>query len=92
MNALLAAETPLPQLGPGFLADPYPTYRAWRDAGPIHWRTEFAGGACIVTRHLKARRANEIASPGFSTRSQSWTRSSLNLSSVQPTNAFNLAL
>ncbi len=34
-----------------FLADPYPTYRALRDAGPLHWSDEFFGGAWLLTRH-----------------------------------------
>ena len=34
-----------------FLDDPYPTYRALRDAGPIHWSDEFFDGAWLLTRH-----------------------------------------
>ena len=34
-----------------FLADPYPTYAALREAGPIHWSEEFFGGAWLLTRH-----------------------------------------
>jgi cytochrome P450 len=34
-----------------FLDDPYPTYRALREAGPIHWSEEFFGGAWLLTRH-----------------------------------------
>lgn len=34
-----------------FLADPYPTYRALREAGPLHWSEEFFGGAWLLTRH-----------------------------------------
>lgn len=66
MTAVLAADPSLPRLGPGFLADPYPTYRAWREAGPIHWSTEFAGGAWIVTRHADVDRV--LRDPAFSAR------------------------
>lgn len=34
-----------------FLADPYPTYAALCEAGPIHWSDEFFGGAWLPTRH-----------------------------------------
>lgn len=34
-----------------FLGDPYPTYRALRDAAPLAWSDEFFGGAWLVTRH-----------------------------------------
>jgi hypothetical protein len=34
-----------------FLRDPYPTYAAIREAGPVHWSEEFYGGAWVVTRH-----------------------------------------
>jgi len=34
-----------------FLANPYPTYDALRQAGPIHWSEEFFGGAWLLTRH-----------------------------------------
>ena len=34
-----------------FLADPYPTYAALREAGPIHWSEEFFGGAWLLPRH-----------------------------------------
>jgi cytochrome P450 len=66
MSAVLAAAAPPPLVGPDFLADPYPTYRAWRDAGPIHWSTEFADGAWIVTRHADVDRV--LRDPAFSAR------------------------
>lgn len=47
MMALL--ERPL--VDAAFLADPYPTYRALREAGPLHWSDEFFGGAWLLTRH-----------------------------------------
>ncbi|MEO5736445.1 MAG: cytochrome P450 [Variovorax sp.] len=34
-----------------FRADPYPSYAALREAGPIHWSEEFFGGAWLLTRH-----------------------------------------
>jgi cytochrome P450 len=40
-----------PIVDAAFLADPYPTYAALRDAGPIHWSEEFFGGAWLLTRH-----------------------------------------
>jgi cytochrome P450 len=40
-----------PLLGAAFAADPYPTYAALREAGPIHWSEEFFGGAWLLTRH-----------------------------------------
>ncbi|MFM0342161.1 hypothetical protein [Paraburkholderia fungorum] len=33
-----------------FLENPYPTYQALRDAGPMHWSDEFFGGAWLLTR------------------------------------------
>jgi cytochrome P450 len=34
-----------------FLHNPYPAYHALRAAGPMHWRTEFFGGAWVLSRH-----------------------------------------
>lgn len=34
-----------------FLRDPYPTYRALREAAPLVWSDEFFGGAWLVSRH-----------------------------------------
>jgi len=54
MNAVLRPRgSPLgrPLVDAEFLRDPYPTYRALREAGPIHWSDEFFGGAWLVTRH-----------------------------------------
>lgn len=54
MSAVLArAPKPLGRLiiDTAFRADPYPTYAALREAGPIHWSEEFFGGAWLLTRH-----------------------------------------
>ncbi|MDL2339206.1 MAG: cytochrome P450 [Pseudomonadota bacterium] len=34
-----------------FLRNPYPTYRALREAAPLVWSDEFFGGAWLVSRH-----------------------------------------
>lgn len=36
---------------PAFLADPTPSYHALREAGPLHFSTEFFGGAWLLTRY-----------------------------------------
>ena len=57
MSAVLAslsvAGSPLGRrlIDEDFLDDPYPTYQALREAGPIHWSEEFFGGAWLLTRH-----------------------------------------
>lgn len=52
MNAVLrrppAAQ---PLVDAAFLANPYPAWRALREAGPIHWSEGFFGGAWLLTRH-----------------------------------------
>ncbi|HWH75227.1 MAG TPA: cytochrome P450 [Methylibium sp.] len=40
-------------IGADFARDPYPTYHAWREAGPMLWSADFFGGAWIVTRHAE---------------------------------------
>ncbi|MDM0070003.1 cytochrome P450 [Variovorax sp. J31P207] len=40
-----------PMVDAAFRADPYATYAALREAGPIHWSEEFFGGAWLLTRH-----------------------------------------
>ena len=56
-TALLGVATQRPSplgrqlIDAAFLADPYPTYAALREAGPIHWSDEFFGGAWLLTRH-----------------------------------------
>lgn len=47
MNAMLAPSV----VDAAFLSNPYPTYRALRDAGPLHWSDAFFGGAWLLTRH-----------------------------------------
>lgn len=78
MNAVFAARpSPLgrPIVDAGFLEDPYPTYRALRDAGPIHWSDEFFGGAWLLTRHadvemvLRDERFSAQRTGGWVTRS-----------------------
>jgi cytochrome P450 len=51
MNAVFQAALPQPLVSDAFLRDPYPTYEALRAAGPIHWSTEFFGGAWVLTNH-----------------------------------------
>jgi cytochrome P450 len=53
LAALDAARSPLGRrlVDDDFLDDPYPTYQALREAGPIHWSDEFFGGAWLLTRH-----------------------------------------
>ena len=51
MNAVLQAALPHPLVSDTFLRDPYPSYEALRAAGPIHWSTEFFGGAWLLTNH-----------------------------------------
>ena len=50
----------------GFLQDPYPTYRAWRESTPVHWSTAFSGGAWVVTRHADVEQV--LRDPSFSAR------------------------
>ena len=54
MSAVLTPLLPVlgrPIVDTAFLGNPYPTYHALRDAGPIHWSDEFFGGAWLLTRH-----------------------------------------
>lgn len=39
-----------PMIDDAFLCDPYPTYRALREAAPLVWSDEFFGGAWLVSR------------------------------------------
>jgi cytochrome P450 len=51
MNAVLQTALDRPIIDAAFLANPYPTYQALREVGPIHWSDEFFGGAWLLTRH-----------------------------------------
>jgi len=51
---------------PGFAADPYPTWRAWQAAAPVHWSTEFLGGAWVVTRYADVQMV--LRDPRFAAR------------------------
>jgi hypothetical protein len=65
MNAALApAKLGRPLIDAAYLANPYPTYRALREAGPIHWSEEFFGGAWLLTRHADVARL--LKDPRFS--------------------------
>jgi cytochrome P450 len=58
MSALLVPREPVaPFIDLEFLQDPYPAYRALREAGPIHWSEEFFGGAWLLTRHADVESA-----------------------------------
>ena len=55
-----------PMVDAAFLQDPYPTYRALHEAGPIHWSEEFFDGAWLVTRHADVE--NLLRDPRYSAR------------------------
>lgn len=62
-----------PIVDAAFLADPYPTYRALSEAGPIHWSDEFFGGAWLLTRHADVERV--LKDPRFSAqRTGAWVK------------------
>ena len=54
MSALLE---PVRLIDADFLRDPYPGYRALREAGPLHWSEEFFDGAWVLTRHADVEAA-----------------------------------
>lgn len=62
MSARPAALAPL--VDAAFLANPYPVYQALREAGPLHWSTEFFGGAWLLTRHADVEQV--LRDPRFS--------------------------
>lgn len=69
MSAVLKLAFPAlqgPLVTPAFLANPYPAYRAWQEAGPIHWSNEFFGGAWLVTGHADVEQV--LKDPRFSAR------------------------
>lgn len=74
MNALLAPmERERPLIDSVFLANPYATYRALREAGPIHWSDEFFGGAWLLTRHADVELV--LKDPRFSAqRTGAWVK------------------
>ena len=49
-----------------FLNNPYPTYQALRQAGPLHWNEEFCGGAWLVTEYGDV--ASVLRDPRYSVR------------------------
>ena len=53
-----------PFVDAAFYANPYPAYQALREAGPIHWSTEFFGGAWLLTRHADVEQV--LRDPRFS--------------------------
>ncbi|MEO5795613.1 MAG: cytochrome P450 [Rhodoferax sp.] len=61
MNAATAIA---PFVDAAFLANPYPAYQALREAGPLHWSTEFFGGAWLLTRHADVEQV--LRDPRFS--------------------------
>lgn len=62
-----------PVMDAAFLANPYPAYRAWREAGPIHWSDEFFGGAWLLTRHADVELV--LRDPRFSAqRTGAWVK------------------
>ena len=53
-----------PWVDEAFLQDPYPAYQALRESEPIHWSTEFFGGAWLLTRHADVEQV--LRDPRFS--------------------------
>lgn len=59
----------------GFLSNPYPTYQALRQAGPLHWNQEFCGGAWLLTEYADV--VSVLRDPRFSVRrAGGWANSS----------------
>ncbi len=58
MNAILSQpiDAPLGVSHEAFLDDPYPAYRAWREAGPLLRSDAFFDGAWLVTRQADVER------------------------------------
>lgn len=60
-------------LDAAFLSDPYPTYKAWRDAEPVLWRDDVFQGAWVLTRHADVEFA--LRDPRFSAqRTGGWVK------------------
>ena len=76
MSAVLKLPLPAldyPIVDAAFLGNPYPTYHALRDAGPIHWSEEFFGGAWLLTRHADVEMV--LRDPRFSAqRTGGWVK------------------
>jgi cytochrome P450 len=76
MSAILTPAFPAlqgPLATPAFMANPYPAYRAWQEAGPIHWSDAFFGGALLVTGHADVQQV--LQDPRFSTqRTGAWVK------------------
>jgi cytochrome P450 len=67
MSAVLQPSWPRAvPLGAGFAQDPYPTYRAWREAAPVLWSGDYFGGAWLVARHAEV--AQVLRDPRLSAR------------------------
>lgn len=79
MSAVLEAPPPAlrhPIVDAAFLADPYPSYRALREAGPVHWSEEFFGGAWLLTRHADVERVLRDARGFSAQRTGGWVTGS----------------
>lgn len=62
-----------PMVDAAFLANPYPTYQALRESGPIHWSEAFFGGAWLLTRHADVEQV--LRDPRFSAqRTGGWVK------------------
>ena len=62
-----------------FCENPYPNYEILRDAGPLHWSSEFCGGAWLVTGYDDVLAI--LRDPRFSTqRASRWINSSVSKS------------
>lgn len=77
-RAIAPPPSPLgrPLIDAAFLADPYPTYAALREAGPIHWSEEFFGGAWLLTRHADVEAVLRDASHFSAQRTGGWVMQS----------------
>ena len=68
-----ASVWPAGMVDAAFLHDPYPAYRALREAGPVHWSEDFFQGAWLLTRHADVEFA--LRDPRFSAqRTGGWVK------------------
>jgi hypothetical protein len=76
MSAVLAPPVAIDRriVDDAFLADPYPAYRALREAGPIHWSEEFFGGAWLLTRHADVEAVLRDAARFSAQRTGGWVK------------------